>query len=51
AQHFTDGHNYKEVARLLGLAPATVRSYIQIIYSKLKVADKAQLAAQLVKAG
>lgn len=47
AKHVAGGLTYKEIARRLGLAPATVRTYIQSIHQRLKVRNVAELIAQL----
>ena len=39
------GKSYKETARLLGVAPATIRNQTQSIYAKLDVGNRANLAA------
>jgi DNA-binding CsgD family transcriptional regulator len=39
------GKSHKEAARLLGVAPATIRNQTQSIYVKLKVDNRANLAA------
>lgn len=44
ARSFASGLSSKEVALQLGLAPATVRNFLQKVYQKLEVSDKAQLA-------
>ncbi|MRW88368.1 hypothetical protein GJ699_00010 [Duganella sp. FT80W] len=44
ARLFGGGHSYKEIARQLELAPATVRNTVQRVYQKLSVGSKAQLA-------
>jgi DNA-binding CsgD family transcriptional regulator len=49
AERFAQGHSHKEIAKMLDLAPATVRNYIQTIYGKLGVGDKAALASLMVK--
>jgi DNA-binding CsgD family transcriptional regulator len=49
AERFAQGLSHKEIAKLLELAPATVRNYIQTIYGKLGVRDKAALANLMVK--
>ena len=49
AERFAQGLSHKEIAKLLALAPATVRNYIQTIYGKLGVRDKAALANLMVK--
>lgn len=43
ARALSDGKSAKEVARLLGLAPATVRNQTQSIYQKLQVDNRAAL--------
>lgn len=48
AEAFASGRSYKEVARLLGSAPATVRHHLRVVYSKLGVCDKAALARVLI---
>jgi DNA-binding NarL/FixJ family response regulator len=47
ARSFASGLSSKEVAQQLGLAPATVRSFLQKIYQKLDIGDKAQLATAI----
>jgi DNA-binding CsgD family transcriptional regulator len=47
AEAFSSGHSYKEVARTLDLAPATVRHHLRAVYMKLGVSDKAALARVL----
>lgn len=44
AQLFGEGKTYKEIARVLGLAPNTVRHHIRAIYGKLGIKDKASVA-------
>lgn len=44
ADAFAQGHSYKEVARSLQLAPATVRHHLRAVYLKLGINDKAALA-------
>lgn len=44
ARLFGSGHSYKEIARRLDLAPATVRNTVQRVYQKLAIGSKAQLA-------
>ncbi len=41
------GYSDKEVAEALGLSPATVRSYLKTIYSKLHVHSRTQAIAKL----
>ncbi|MFC5547680.1 helix-turn-helix transcriptional regulator [Massilia aerilata] len=48
AKLFAQGKSHKEVARSLNLAPATVRNFLQRIYQKLDVHDKASLAVRLM---
>ena len=45
AKRFGAGQSHKEVARALGISPATVRNHVQVIYGKLEVNDKAALAS------
>lgn len=47
AQIFVAGNSYKEVARQLDMAPATVRHHLRGIYTKLGVSDKAAMAQAL----
>lgn len=42
-----DGNSHKEAARILGVAPATVRNQTQSIYSKMGVTSRAELALQV----
>jgi len=44
ARHFADGLSHKEIARDIGLAPATVRNNVGAIYLKLGINNKAELA-------
>ncbi|MGI4874532.1 MAG: LuxR C-terminal-related transcriptional regulator [Janthinobacterium lividum] len=41
-----DGHTEKQMAHQLGLSPTTVRTYVERLYDKLKVANKGQLLAR-----
>ncbi|WP_158897108.1 MULTISPECIES: helix-turn-helix transcriptional regulator [unclassified Pseudomonas] len=50
AQCFALGQTYKEVARNLGMAPATVRHHLRRIYEKLGVNRKAQIAQRVAAA-
>jgi DNA-binding CsgD family transcriptional regulator len=43
------GKSYKEIARTMHLAPTTVRNFLQRIYQKLQISDKAELAAMLIR--
>jgi DNA-binding CsgD family transcriptional regulator len=47
AEAFGRGSSYKEIARQLDLAPATIRFYLRAIYEKLGVSDKGELASLL----
>ena len=44
---YAQGHTNKEVARLLGLSPATVRTYLRDAYQLLGVTNKIELLAAL----
>jgi DNA-binding CsgD family transcriptional regulator len=44
ARSYASGLSSKQVAQQMALAPATVRSFLQKIYQKLDISDKAQLA-------
>jgi len=47
ARELAGGKSAKEVARHLGLAPATVRNQTQSIYQKLQVDNRAALVSAL----
>ena len=47
ARRFSAGASYKEIAKELGIAPATARHHLREIYRKLDVSDKAELARKL----
>ena len=47
ARELADGKSAKEVARHLGLAPATVRNQTQSIYQKLQIDNRAALSAMV----
>lgn len=47
AEAYAEGQSYKEVARLLGRSPATVRHHLRSVYAKLGVKDKGELAHTL----
>jgi DNA-binding CsgD family transcriptional regulator len=47
AMLFSKGHSYKEIARLLTLSPATVRTYLRNVYLQLNVRNKVELGLAL----
>jgi DNA-binding NarL/FixJ family response regulator len=47
----SEGLNNQEIAQKLFLSPKTVRNHITNIYSKLKVADRAQAIVRAREAG
>jgi DNA-binding CsgD family transcriptional regulator len=47
AMLFAAGHSYKEIARLLSLSPATVRTYLRNCYLQLGVKSKVELGSVL----
>jgi DNA-binding CsgD family transcriptional regulator len=47
ASLFGSGMSYKEIAREMGIAPVTVRNFLQKTYAKLQIGNKAALAAWL----
>ncbi|UVM19666.1 helix-turn-helix transcriptional regulator [Pseudomonas wadenswilerensis] len=47
AMLFAAGHSYKEIARILSLSPATVRTYLRNCYVQLGVKSKVELGAAL----
>ena len=47
AMLFAAGHSYKEIARILGLSPATVRTYLRNCYLQLGVKSKVELGSVL----
>ncbi len=49
AEVLANGHSHKEAARLLGVAPSTVRNQIQSIYAKLEIDNRASLAMHVLK--
>lgn len=51
AREFVTGLSYKEVARVLGVAPATVKHHLRNVYTKLGVQDKGQMAWMLSQDG
>jgi DNA-binding CsgD family transcriptional regulator len=48
ALQFAKGSTHKEVAKVLGISPATVRNHINTVYKKLGVSTKEELTLQLV---
>lgn len=46
---YAQGNSHKEVARALGVTPATVRHHLRRVYAKLAVDDKAALAQRLTE--
>lgn len=48
---YAQGQSYKEVARSLGVTPATVRTYLRQVYAQLGVSNKVALANALQNAG
>ncbi len=47
AEHYASGQSHKEIARELGVSPATIRNHIAAIYRKLGINNKAQLVHRL----
>lgn len=47
AMLFAAGHSYKEIARILSLSPATVRTYLRNCYAQLGVKSKVELGSAL----
>lgn len=47
AMLFAAGHSYKEIARILALSPATVRTYLRNCYVQLGVKSKVELGSAL----
>jgi DNA-binding NarL/FixJ family response regulator len=47
AMLYAQGHSYKGIARLLGLSPATVRTYLRSVYLQLGVRNKIELGGAL----
>ena len=45
AEQFGAGSSYKEIAKQIGLSPATVRHHLRGIYCKLGVRDKGEMSA------
>jgi len=51
AKMFAEGATHKEIARLTGLTPSTVRHYLREAYAKLSVDNKAALANLINRQG
>ncbi|PTB17426.1 hypothetical protein C9I57_28385 [Trinickia symbiotica] len=51
AQHIAQGLTHKDIARRLGIAPATVRNHVQSVLERACVHNNAELVAQLKRAG
>lgn len=51
ALQFSQGQSYKEVAKALNLAPATVRHHLRQVYAKLGIQDKGAIAWALSLSG
>lgn len=47
AAYFADGLSHKEIGQKMNISPATVRNHISVIYKKLSVNNKSQLAQLL----
>ncbi|MCC6608401.1 MAG: response regulator transcription factor [Burkholderiales bacterium] len=47
ARYIAQGSRYREIARRLGLSPATVRNYTQAIHQRLGVRTNTELSLQL----
>lgn len=50
AAQFAAGRSYKQIARAVALAPATVRHHLRAVYRKLGVSNKAHLANLMSRA-
>ena len=50
AQQYAEGRSYKQIAREMGLSPATVRTYMRDAYLRLGVSDKVALGQALSRA-
>jgi DNA-binding CsgD family transcriptional regulator len=46
-----EGRPNREIARLMGLSPHTVKSYLREIYRKLEVGNRAEAAAVALRRG
>ena len=51
AERYVEGLSYKEIARALGIAPATVRTHANAVYRKLEVASRIELLHRLQAEG
>jgi len=51
ARLYAEGETHKDIARLTGLTPSTVRHYLREAYSKLNVDNKAALANLMGRQG
>lgn len=49
ALRFAQGNNYKEVARMQGMAPSTVRHHLRQVYAKLNILNKGAIAWALAR--
>lgn len=49
AKVLVDGHSHKVAARMLGVAPSTVRNQVQSIYQKLEIDNRASLAKHVLQ--
>ena len=47
AEQYVEGRSYKEIARTLGISPATVRTHINGVYRKLEVTSRIELLHRL----
>ncbi|MDX5434676.1 MAG: helix-turn-helix transcriptional regulator, partial [Halomonas sp.] len=47
ARLYSQGSSYKEVARTLGVTPATARTYLRNAYVRLGVSNKVELISAL----
>jgi len=47
AERYVEGLSHKEIARALGIAPATVRTHVNAVYRKLEVTSRIQLLHRL----
>ncbi len=50
-EHIAAGRTAPEIAKLLHLSPATVKSHLQSLYEKLGVSDRAAAVAAAMRAG